>query len=110
MPSIQRLNVLKTTESIFELDGDLLFDATAHDYLASVIATNTLASAGSLFVYIVPENETVEANYGLIAYNLTISGYNTYETFRFAINQGDQLYVAGSQGIAYYLQGIEQAS
>jgi hypothetical protein len=114
MPSIQRLSVLKPAASDFgtaPTDGHLLYAALNFDYVASVIATNTQGTTGGIYIYVVPGGATITTNsdnYGLIAYNLSISGYNTYETFRFAVNQGDEVWVAGSAGIAYYLQGIEQ--
>lgn len=115
MASIQRLGILKPALSVFgtaPTDGHLLFAASDFSYVASVIATNTEGSNGAIYVYVIPGGSTVTTNpaeYGLIAYNLVISGYNTYETFRFAVNQGDEVWVAGSSGIAYYMQGIEQA-
>lgn len=114
MPSIQRLGVLKPAASDFgdaATYGHLLYAALNSDYVASVIATNTTGSTGAVYVYVIPGGPTItndSDNYGLIAYNLSISGYNTYETFRFALNQGDEVWVAGSAGIAYYLQGIDQ--
>ena len=115
MATLKRLGILKPDASDFGLapsQGNLLFSAIGHDYLTSVVASNTLATTGNICVYVLPGGSTVTTNpaeYGLITYNLSLSGYNTYETFRFAVNQNDEVWVAGSEGISYYIQGIEQA-
>lgn len=115
MAGIQRLGVLKPAESNFGVAptyGHLLHAAVGFSYVTSVIATNTGATNGAIYIYVIPGGPTMTTDvddYGLIAYNLSLSGYNTYETFRFALNEGDEVWVAGSEGIAYYMQGIEQA-
>lgn len=113
--AFSRLGILKPSASSFGIapsNGHLLFSAIDSPYLVSVVASNTSASNVGVSIYVIPGGATYTTNpdeYGLITYNLTISGYNTYETFRFAVNQNDEIWVAGSAGISYYVQGISQA-
>lgn len=86
--------------------GILLYTATGTD-LVSVIVTNLLTADARASVLVVP-TEANSGEYIPVVHNLSISGYNTYETFRFAMNAGDELYVAGSANVAYYVQGISQ--
>jgi hypothetical protein len=37
-----------------------------------------------------------------------LPSYNSYETFRFGVNSTDTVYVAGSAGVRYLVQGILQ--
>lgn len=106
MAGLVRLGISKPSAAVFG-SGTSVFTATTPTLL-SVIATNTQGTNAECSIYVVPTGVTDPNNYGLITYNLGISGYNTYETFRFAINAGDQVYVAGTGGISYYIQGIEQ--
>lgn len=109
MAGIERLGVVKLTSPVAFSSGSTLFTAT-DNYLLSVIATNTEATNASIYVFIVPSGATTEAQYALIAYSLPLSGYNTYETFRFAVNNGDVVKVAGSAGVSFYAQGIDQVT
>jgi hypothetical protein len=107
---IARLGVTKLTSAVsFGSSGTTAY--TANDnFLLSVIATNTEATNANIYVYVVPSGATTEAEYGLVAYSLPLSGYNTYETFRFGVNNGDVVKVAGSAGVSYYVQGIDQVT
>ena len=97
-------NVLLTEDST-EADGEELYDADGANPLISVIVTNTTDTDGEFYIYVT----TTSFPTGLIiAYKQPLSGYNTYETFRFALDGDDTLYVAGSAGLSFYAQGIEQ--
>lgn len=88
--------------------GEALFTATA-DTLLSVIVANKSAVSQNTYVYVIPAgSELVESEWAILAYNLKIGEYNTYETFRFAMNTNDTLYVAGTGSLAYYVQGTPQ--
>ena len=88
--------------------GDQIFGASGADYLMSVIITNMEATEGHAHVYVVPAGWEANTEWALVVYNLPISGYNTYETFRFAVNDTDTVWVAGSAGLDFYAQGVEQ--
>lgn len=107
MATLQRLNIAKPAAAASWDAGTSVFTATLPTLL-SVVATNTTSTNQSFTVYVVPSGVTNSNNYGLITYNLTISGYNSYETFRFAIDATDSVYVSGTGGISFYVQGIEQ--
>lgn len=108
MAGIQRLGVQKlATEVAFGSSGTTLFTAT-DNYLLSVVATNTVSSEANIYVYVIPSGAVSTDEYGLITYNLPLSGYNSYETFRFGVNTGDVVKVAGSANVSFYAQGIDQ--
>lgn len=110
MAGITRLGVTKLASAVaFGSGGTTAYTAT-DNFLLSVIATNTEATNASIYIYVIPSGATTEAEYGLIAYSLPLSGYNTYETFRFGVNNGDVVKVAGSAGVSYYVQGIDQVT
>lgn len=108
MAGIERLAVARLSSNTTYESGTTLF--TSSDYfLVSVIATNTTASDAQIYIYVVPNGST-ETGYGLIAYNLTVPAYNSYETFRFGVNPTDVIKVAGPTGTAFYLQGVDQTA
>ena len=80
--------------------------------LASVIATNKSATAATIRVWVVPElQEAVPANHVTIAYNIPITGNNSLETFRFAIEPEDKVYIrVTSADISVYLTGIDNTT
>ena len=88
-----------------------VFTASA-PHLLEVIATETHGEDGHIYIFIKHVGDDLETepedHYGWMAYNLPLPGYNSYQTFRFAINSGDSICVAGSAGVSYHVQGIEQ--
>lgn len=90
--------------------GHKAFTANTN-YLISLIVTNTATTNGNFYVYIIPEgsvnyNDTTE--WAPIAYDLPLSANNSYETFRFGLNSTDEVWVAGSAGTKFFVQGIDQ--
>ena len=109
MAGVQRLGLVDDTSGTVYGSGNLAFTATGN-YLLSVIATNTAATDAEIYIYIVPAGTSqTPAQWGLITYKLPLSAYNSYETFRFGVNNTDTVYVAGSAGVRYLVQGILQA-
>jgi hypothetical protein len=84
--------------------AEVLYTSTG-DVLMSVIITNTTATDGEAYVYI---DTTSFPTSPQIAYKLPIPAYNSYETFRFATDLADEVIIAGSEGLVFYAQGIEQ--
>jgi hypothetical protein len=107
MAGIQRLGVVNDASGTVYGSGNVAFAATG-SYLVSVIATNTAATDAEIYIYIVPVGFTSETEFGLLAYKLPLPAYNSYETFRFGVNDTDEIYVAGSAGVRYLVQGISQ--
>ena len=88
-----------------------LFTAPA-PHLLEVIATETHGEDANIYIFIKHVGDDLEDEpedfYGWMAYNLPLPGYNSYQTFRFAINASDSICVAGSAGVSFHVQGIEQ--
>ena len=109
MAGIERLAVARLSSTVaYGSSGTTLF-TSADYYLVSVVATNTTAADVQVYVFVIPSGAS-ETGYGLIAYNLTIPAYNSYETFRFGVNPTDVIKVAGPSGVAFYLQGLDQTA
>jgi hypothetical protein len=105
---IQRLAVVDDAAGTDFGAGILAFEA-AGSYLVSVIAANTAATDAEIYVYSVPFGTSGDPDlWALVAYKLPLPAYNSYETFRFGVNNTDSIYVAGSAGVRYFVQGIEQ--
>jgi hypothetical protein len=110
MAAIERRGITKlSTEVAFGSSGTTLFTAD-DNYLVSVIAANTHSTDAIVHVYVIPSGVTNEDDYGIIAFSLPVSGFNVYETFRFGVNPADVVKVAGSAGVAFYIQGIDQVA
>jgi hypothetical protein len=110
MAAIERRGIVHlATDVDFGSSGTTLFTAD-DNYLISVIAINKKATDGVIYVYVIPNGATTEVEYGIIAYSLPVTGFNGYETYRFGVNPTDVVKVAGSEGIAFYLQGIDQVA
>jgi hypothetical protein len=81
-------------------------------HLVSVVAANkaTLATpVTKVTIWVVPANATTAAQYAYICSNLIIAVGQSFETFRFAVNGGDTLYVRSSTPTAsFFCTGIPQ--
>lgn len=81
-------------------------------YFVSVIVTNTsLQSAPELKVdvWVVPQAAVSENQYSYVVKNLSIGVGQSFETFRFAVNTGDTLYVkATTDSASFTCLGIPQ--
>lgn len=83
---------------------------TAGDpYLLSIIATNKSASAGTISVWVQPNGASAESEYAFIIYNLPVDGNNSYETFRFAVNALDDVYIrSNTASVNFQAYGLAQ--
>jgi hypothetical protein len=81
-------------------------------HLVSVVASNKANVATPITkvtIYVVPANATIAAQYAYICSNLIIAVGQSFETFRFAVNAGDTLYVRSSTNTAsFFCTGIAQ--
>lgn len=81
-------------------------------HLVSVLITNTSASANPVLkvdIWIAPQGALNESEYAYIAKNLTVSSGQSFETFRFAVNSGDTIYVqATTNTVSFTCNGIQQ--
>ena len=81
-------------------------------YLVSVIAANKSVTATPLAkvsIWVVPSNATIAAQYAYIAFNINLSLGQSFETFRFAVNSGDTIYVKSTVStVSFSCSGIVQ--
>jgi hypothetical protein len=91
---------------------DILLYTGARTILTSVIATNKSADPATIRVWVVPlDQDAVAANHVFISYNVSISGNDSLETFRFPVLTGDKVYVRASTGdISFMLSGIDDTT
>ena len=91
---------------------DILLYTGARTILTSVIATNKSSDPATIRVWVVPlDQDAVVANHVFISYNVSISGNDSLETFRFPVLTGDKVYVRASTGdISFMLSGIDDTT
>jgi hypothetical protein len=106
MPGIVPLAVATIQgTSTLQSGSEVLYTSTGN-VLLSVIITNTTDTDGEAYVFI---NTSSFPTAPQIAYKLSIPAYNSYETFRFSTDLNDEVSIAGSAGLVFYAQGIDQA-
>jgi hypothetical protein len=79
-------------------------------YLVSVTAANISASdTCKVIIYVVPSGANVPSQYAYITYSLSMAVGQSFETFRFAINSGDTLYVRSTTATtSFTVNGVAQ--
>jgi hypothetical protein len=81
-------------------------------HLVSVVVANKASVATPVTkatIWVVPANATVAAQYAFICSNLIVAVGQSFETFRFAVNPGDSLYVRSSASTtSFSCSGIPQ--
>ena len=79
-------------------------------YLMSIIATNMNSSnSTNIRVYVKPVGATQSSQYAHIVYELPVEATNSYETFRFAVNPTDEVYVrANMANVSFQAYGLVQ--
>lgn len=105
--AIQRLAAVRPTAN--EAAGIFTFNDS---YLVSVIVSNISPSATPIpriDLYVVPSGATTEGSYVYIANNLTVGFGQSYETFRFAVNPGDAIFILSTaSNVSASLYGLLQ--
>jgi hypothetical protein len=86
-----------------------LYTATSQ-YLVSVIATNkSTTTPADIRVWVEPSGSASASEYAYIAYDLSVDQSNSFETFRFAVNQADVIKVRSSTAdISFAAYGLIQ--
>jgi len=86
------------------------FDAT---YLVSLGVTSRAVTAVPqcrVTIWVVPSNAVQISQYAYITFNLDIPVGSSFETFRFAVNSGDTVFVRSSTDTtSFYINGIVQS-
>lgn len=88
-----------------------VFTALNATYLCSVIITNKAATEQTARVWVVPSGATQASQYGYIVYDVPVPSANAIETHRFAISDGDSIWVRGnSADLSFSVNGIYDSS
>jgi hypothetical protein len=87
--------------------------SVANSHLASVVVANTSSQATPLCkvdIWVQPQGASQVSEYAYIAANLSIGVGQSFETFRFALNAQDAIYVKSSiAGTSFSAYGLLQA-
>lgn len=87
--------------------------AASYATLASVVVSNKSTSTSVLpevDIYVVPPGASQESQYAYIVKNLSIQAGQSFETFKFALNSSDSLYVkATTANVSFSVNGLIQA-
>ena len=80
--------------------------------LVSVIATNKSSDPATLSVWVVPELQDANPeNHMTVARDTPVTGNNSLETFRFALEPEDKLYIRTNSGdLSVSLSGIDNTT
>jgi hypothetical protein len=88
----------------------LLHTATRQS-LVSVIATNTASATATVDVWVAPQGATSASAYAYIAKGTVVPANNSLETFRFALQTNDALYVRSStSNISFSVNAIHEST
>lgn len=81
-------------------------------HLVSVLVANKAVTAipvAKANIYVVPANATIDSQYSYVAFGVQLSVGQSFETFRFAVNAGDTLFVRSTNGeLSFSCFGILQ--
>jgi hypothetical protein len=92
---------------------DTVLATFSEPHLVSVIASSKSATATPLTkvtIWVVPSNAVLQAQYAYIGFNISLSVGQSFETFRFAVNAGDALYVKYTVStVSFSCSGIIQS-
>ena len=104
---IQRLGILNP-----QANTDSSLATFSDPHLVSVVATSRAVNATpacKVTIWVVPANATIIAQYAYITFNLQLDVGSSFETFRFAVNSGDTIFVRSSvDTTSFHINGIAQ--
>lgn len=104
--AINRLGVSQPSANT----NTLIYTST-RNAIVSIIATNLSTTAATVRTWTVPQGATLPSQYSYHTYDTNLPGSNTLETFRFAIQEGDTIYVRSSTGnVSFSLNGIYESN
>ena len=78
------------------------------DYIMEVIATYLTINDAVIYIYVQRSGEESYTHHSWVAFNLPLPSQNSWTSPKFAITLGDSLYVAGSAGVSFHAQGMDQ--
>ena len=88
---IQRLGIQNPAAN-----ADTILATFSASHLVSVIIANKAVTANpvtKVSIWVAPGNAVIQQNYAYIAFNLEVPVGSSFETFRFAVNSGDTLWI-----------------
>ena len=95
-----------------ESNTDTVLATFEYPHLVSVIAANKSITATPLTkvsIWVAPANSVIQSQYAYIGFNINLSLGQSFETFRFAVNSGDTLYVRSTVStVSFSCSGIIQ--
>jgi hypothetical protein len=92
-------------------DTDTLLHTATRQSLVSVIATNTASATAEVGVWVVPDGATSASAYAYMAKDTILPGNNSLETFRFALETDDEIYVRSStSNVSFSINAIHESS
>jgi len=103
MPAVRLGSVVPQTEV-----AELIYEAN-RSYIVSVIATNISSVKQFFTVYLVPSGEELnEDKWVYLNLQSKLNRFNSYESIRFAINQGDKIFVQSyfPNSISFTMNGV----
>ena len=84
----------------------LIFTSTA-SYMVSIIATNKDSTTKKARAWVVPSGANQQSQWGYILYDVDVPAYNSIESHRFAVQNGDTVYVrTDTANMSFSLNGI----
>ena len=90
-----------------------ILSTVANAHLVSVVIANKSVNASPVLkasVWVVPDGAATTSQYAYIVSNLIVGVGSSFETFRFALNPNDALYVsANTEECSFSLYGLLQA-
>lgn len=105
--AIRRLGI---SNPIADTDTSV-FTAQNATYLCSVIVTNKDSVERNARVWVKPNGATQDSQYGYIVYDVPVPAANSIETHRFAISDGDSIWVRGNNAnLSFSVNGIYDSS
>jgi hypothetical protein len=94
-------------------DSATILYSVSYSALVSVVAANKSASTNiipKVDIYVVPQGSSQVSQYAYIVANLEIQAGQSFETFRFAVNPADVVYVKSSTSdVSFSINGIVQS-
>lgn len=88
----------------------LLHTATRQS-LVSVIATNTASATATVDIWVQPVGASATSQYAYMAKDTVLPGNNSLETFRFALETSDAVYIrSSSASVSFSINAIYESS
>ncbi len=79
--------------------------------LVSVIATNTASATAAVDIWVVPNGVVSASGYAYMAKDTVLPANNSLETFRFALENGDGIYVRSSTAnVSFSINAIHEST